>query len=281
MPKRRKEQLTELPLNPNIHDRIRWLLATLWHNNESQMARSLGTSQTTIWRAVDGKRPPGRELLQSLAAHPKINPAWLMTGVGEPLLAEREEQPKGRGLPISREPLPGPPGENREILTGETFSLARVPYRRSRYWLEIQGHDPITADRGQRVVIGDLLLMDSDRTGWTQPENVQGRLCVVQIQDTADGKPKPKLGRVDYYPGSEDEPASLTVDTFERPVNPADVERVITIRGVGPGPLQATEHHVSKATGSRVSQIQIGSYPQPISLDQIWAVCVMLVRRSP
>ena len=156
--------------------RVSWLLRNVWDGNRAAMARDVGVSHTAINRVVSGERTPGRVLLTAISGHPKVNPGWLLTGEGEPLLAEREESPVGGwALPIAKRPLPGPPQENMTLLSGESFPVARPYYVRSRYWLEIQESDIVAQDLRQKTSPGDLLLVDTQlraacgvqRRGWS------------------------------------------------------------------------------------------------------------------
>ena len=90
--------------------------------------------RTLIYRIVSGEQPPGRQMLSALADHPKGNPAWLLSGSGEPLLAERDDGVSGGWLlPIAREPLPGAPEDHRDRLSDDKFPVPGSFYRSTPY----------------------------------------------------------------------------------------------------------------------------------------------------
>ena len=80
MPRSRKQPDTTLA------KRFLYYLDTVFRGNQSMMAQQLGCSQAVISKIKTGRQPPGQRLLSALARHPKINPAWLLTGEGQPLL---------------------------------------------------------------------------------------------------------------------------------------------------------------------------------------------------
>jgi hypothetical protein len=242
------------------------------------MARSLGVSHTTIWRTVEGKRPPGRELLAALSSHPKINPTWLLNGVGEPLLAEREDAPGGGWpVPIAREPLPGSPSDHPTFLTQQSFPVAGAYYRPTRYFLEVAANELVVRVAQERVAPGDLILMETHEAAWQQPKDIDGRLCVV-LREHPGSVAGLQLGRVAYYAEQPDEPAMLMADFFEGNTR-SELSKTFIIEEHPDGRLEVRRGRPRGPGGTPLSQVSLGAQPVEIDLSDIIAVEVLLVRR--
>jgi hypothetical protein len=163
-------------------DRIQQLLTLLYDGNQSKMAEDIGIAQPVISRVVTGKHQPGKRLLSAIAAHPKVNPGWLATGLGDPLLsAVRPETTSGWPVPIARCLLPGLPVEHHHLLTPEVHYVPGVTYRDTIY--AIRARDCMTDQLAQlhRILAADLLLVDADATAWKKSINVlEGKLCAIR-----------------------------------------------------------------------------------------------------
>lgn len=258
-------------------ERVCWLLANLWNGNRSEMARSVGVTHSVLTKIAAGQQNPGRRLLAAIASHPKVSPGWLLSGEGEPILADSRSAPEeGWPVPISTQVLSGPLDEHRSLLSGESFPVPGAFYRPSRYWLKLYQSDPIVQS-GECMESGDLLLMESDPNSWATEERVNQKICVVQLA----GASGPQLGRVSWYPGDAEEAPSLTVDVYNRTVDPSHkVTRITTILH----PSGKVESHarpmvLTGQTGSK----RLTNVGQPLShsigLRNIVGVCMLLVRQ--
>jgi hypothetical protein len=69
-------------------ERVKWLLNKLWAGHQTRMADDIGVNQSSIGNVIHGRREPGRAMLMSIASVPLVNPAWLLTGEGSPLILE-------------------------------------------------------------------------------------------------------------------------------------------------------------------------------------------------
>ncbi len=164
--------------------RVTWLLDHVWDGNRSAMSRDVGCSPSVITKIAAGSQSAGRRLLTAIASHPKVNPTWLLSGSGEPLLADSPEAPDtGWPLSVARQPLLGAPTHGAGLVSGETFPTAGAFYRESRYWLEVQAAEPILRLRRLNLLAKDLLLMETDASYWSQMHLVHDRICVVQLQE--------------------------------------------------------------------------------------------------
>jgi len=166
-----------MPHKMSERERVAWLLRKLWSGSQSRMAADVGVSQSTISNVVSGRRAPGRKILTAISAHPLVNGAWLLSGEGEPLVAE--EQP-GRGgqyfCPVAAMPLAGHPRDFREQLTGQYRPVAAAEFGEDRYWFFVGDEQFVD----KNVVPGDWLLMDAGRSWLNEPQKIVGQPCVVR-----------------------------------------------------------------------------------------------------
>jgi hypothetical protein len=267
-----------------VNQRVTYLLENVWNDNRSEMARDIGVTPSVLTKVAAGTQSAGRRLLAAIASHPKVNPAWVMSGEGEPVLAERSSAPTdGWPVPIARHLLPGSPDQHRDLLSGETFPLAGGLFRQSRYWLKMHPSEPITRHRWVAVRPDDLLLMETDRAFWTTEESVAERICAVKLE----GEDRPKLGTVNWEPESPDGPSFLSVVMFDRQTDPSEFVEQFVINRYPNGKLDVARRQLppvkaNSKTGNVQRHASRGRFSQgldPISLDDIAAVCVLLVRQ--
>src|SRR4051794_40511621 len=109
---RRKPSSYPPPDLTTLAGRIAWLLNHLFGGNMRRMAEAAGLSHSVLSKIIGCRQGAGRRTIEAIAAHPRVNPAWLLHGQGEPLLAARQEAPgEGWPVPVSRIILPGPPAK--------------------------------------------------------------------------------------------------------------------------------------------------------------------------
>lgn len=283
MKKKKSEQRAPAPGRSSTpSERVLWLLNALWNGNRSEMARSVGVTHSVLTKIAAGQQNPGRRLLAAVASHPKVNPGWLLSGEGEPILADSGSAPEeGWPVPIANQVLPGQLSDHRSLLTGESFPVAGAFYRQSRYWLKVMPSEAIAQTNRSGVEPYDLLLMETDRVCWTSEEMVDQKICVVRVTPSAE----PKLGVVTWDPGAPQEPSDLGFDSFERDVKPSDrIERITILRYPG-GRLEAHCRPLQKMSSRSGANKKTGLKPilQPASesirLSQILGVSMLLVRR--
>ena len=267
-------------------ERVVWLLETVWEGNRSEMGRAVGCSHAVLSKIASGHQGVGRQLLTAIASHPKVSPAWLFGGEGEPLLAEREDAPsEGWPLPVAKQLLPGEPNDNRHLLSGESYPIAGAFYRPTRYWLEIQRGDPIVKEQSQRVHSGDLLLMETAQAWRNEHRLVDERLCAIYFVSEG-SESQVRLGLVTFEPDTEDDAGYFVVDAFERSVDQSQLVREIVLREYPGARFEARlrlMHKVSKEGEpeqfAHVSNVCLGPNRKSLRLRDICAVCLMVVRR--
>ena len=259
-------------------DRFTYLWEAVWRKNSSAMAREIGVSHTAVAKVVRDGQPPGRHLLESVAGHAKVNPGWLLSGEGEPLLAEKTvSQSGGWQVPISLVLLPGPIAKHQELLSGKSAFTAGFYYRPTRYWYEVPADAAIVKRNRERVSGGDLVLIETD------PKQVRrlldesatyGLLCVIRQE--IDSGVATKLARVSHCPAEPEEPEYWQADTFERGFDDRDIVVDIGIRLMPDGNYETYER---LSDGKK----RIGNFAHyrgvmRIQPDQVMGICVMMMR---
>jgi hypothetical protein len=158
-----------------VRDRVVFLLRYRWSNNQTKMAGDLGVTQSLVSKIVNGDQRPGSRFIAALARQPGISAKWLLEGGDPPTHFFATGT-----LPVSRAILPGPPIDYPELVTGERFPVASAFDRPSRYWLSIQTGSPLLQVDSARLLIGDLLLVETV-VEWTRNlELLLGRICCVR-----------------------------------------------------------------------------------------------------
>src|SRR5262249_52016976 len=129
-------------------------------------------SQSLISRVVNGRQGAGPDMIAALARLPGINPAWIIEGVGEPLL------PATKGtLPVARVILPGWPARYPELLTSARHPVPERDERPWRYSLPVPVGSLLCGRSDLALLPRDLLLLDSNRELWaTNLTNHKGKL---------------------------------------------------------------------------------------------------------
>lgn len=216
-----------------LHDsaggRVRWLLHHLWADNRLAMAQAVSISHTVVDKIAARKQEPGKKVLSAIGNHPPINPSWLLTGDGEPLLGPQ-------GLPVMSAPVGGPVGKLQWQGTERTESADFSSP--TRYWLRLRRGDPITSEGGFRA--GDLLLLETDAAKWPGAPDLLNHVCVVRMRDRSE----PLLAGVCYFPATmEDGPARLVLDTFA-PAPASGVIRETAVRRYPDGRLEVRERRL-------------------------------------
>ena len=164
-------------------ERIVWLLAHVWADNRTAMARDCACSHTVLIKIANGDRQPGRDLLERIAQHPKVSPAWIFSGEGEPLVAEKQESTAdGRPLKISTTLLPGPLEDHKDLLTAKSLAVSGAIHSPSRYAYQVAPNEPLVLDCDVAVLAGDLLIIESDPTVWQRNVlSLDDKICAIRI----------------------------------------------------------------------------------------------------
>jgi hypothetical protein len=293
-PKNDRPPRHKTPGSPDVDStpaqRVTWLLSTVWHGNQSLMAREVGCVQSVISKIVAGQQHVGSRLLMRIATYPSLNPTWLLTGEGEPFLPVVTPGPGteegATDLPIARQILPGPPELHRKLLFEERFPTAAADIRSTRYWLELTGDQPIVRHGGHSLRADDLLLMETDANYRKDVHQVDGELCAVRLpKGPRDGTKMLKLAMVTYH--SDQDETYLQAQPFEFSFDRQKLHKRVIIeidsgsqKGIH---VQAPEFYVEEKGRKRSLSTHTGQLePQNhfIRLDDIVAVCQQMVRRD-
>lgn len=276
--------------NPGSRDwdtaagRLRWLLHKHWQGNCSRMAAEIGISPATVNKIDNAGREPGRRVLEALAAWPKINPAWILSGEGEPYVARPASSPLV--LPVADAPLPGSPEQNSRLLSGERIDCSRI-FSASQYWLALERDEPLLNEPGGGFLAHDRLLMETDRKKFPAERKLFHHLCVV---NGVGAKPESQsyLCSVSFVPGSPDDgPARLEAETFDVGLPKHKVVEEFVVRRFPNGTLEASSRKralTSFRGKSRIAESEesdLDSGVQKISYADIVAVWIGVVMRSP
>ena len=249
-------------------ERVAWLLDQVWDGNRSAMARDVGCSPSVLVKIAAGSQAPGRRLLTAISSHPKVNPAWLLAGKGEPLLAVSSETPEaGWPVPIARQPLPGAPGSDPERLSGESFPTAGAFYRPSRYWLELQPNSPILRIQYLSLQPRDLLLVETDNRQWTEMHLVHEQVCVVQGDQGS-----LNLAFISHDEGDQDDPSEHLYITLPSHTEGSKVEREFVIQLAANG---ASKFEERPSRGARPPLPR----HEKVLISQVVGLSTMVVRR--
>lgn len=164
-------------------DRVRFVLTTVFGDNQSAMSRAVGIAQPVISKVILGRQAPGKRFLQAVADLPKINPAWVFHGEGQPLLATQDiEEKHGWPVPVADGLLPGPPVDHQEMLTTRVEYVPRAIYRDTVYAVEARHCRPVVDDPAERMRAADLVFVDADAGRWQSNLQVlHDRLCAVSV----------------------------------------------------------------------------------------------------
>ena len=193
---RKKREESSSRISDGLHARIVRLSQLLWADNRTRMARDVGSDQSTISKVLAGKQEPSAKLLEMLAANPRVNPVWLFTGEGEPLVEVGVRPGLGAFRPLLDELLPGTLDEHRDRLSGVSYPVSAAFDSPTSYWLSVRANSPITKS-AHRIKGGDLLLEET-HTDWTRRvAAATGRFCGFAI---GEGKAESvRLGYVDTF----------------------------------------------------------------------------------
>ncbi len=253
--------------------RVKWILASRYGGNRSAMAKATGVSLTGIIKVITGQQNPGRRLMEKIVQSTDISPAWLLAGEGQPLTWS--------ALPVAIGCLPGPPTEGHALLTDERVSELTDLYSSSRYWLKLGAAEPVVKASGISFRVGDLMLMDTDRTKFPPAEQLNEQWGVVRIQGRSESRIQ--LAELTYFRESDDYgPAHLAAETFEH--HPRVITRV-TVDMYSDGRLETSGRTVrlEQPKGDDIKPSkqawQSSILSHQIDYKDVVAVCVLFVRR--
>lgn len=225
----------------SIRDRIERLMLQIWLGSHSRMAKDLCVSRGAISNVLSGKRAAGRELLVAIAADPRVDAGWLLTGKGNALV-QKQVEPSVTGicLPCALELLPGPVQQNHHLLHTDRLATTRSSYRLSRYWFCVPDDSPWIADPELKIEPGDQLLIETNQTYWeSRKTNSRRQPCVVCLEDKKQALPA-------YVPQGEDDPR-----LYDIPLPGPAPECARGLRPLSLGP-EVPEDSFDAANGSRM-----------------------------
>lgn len=236
--------------------RLCQVLEVLYSGNCSKMAEAVDCSPSLLSRIAKGEREPGRNLLEKIGGLPKVNPAWILSGTGEPFLESKvRDGIVGSVLPIARVLFDGEPLANEPCLSGEFAPVAATVCKPTRYWLRIE-HAATSQLEELRLHSGDMLLMESAAACRRTIAHLQDRICIYRDVPSN----TLQLGYVVFDRDTED--SSL----------PLYVIRLVVLSNSGGAQTKGA------ASGRRARQIGMPAPWTNISIKDVVAVAIQLVR---
>lgn len=167
-----------------IGSRFKSYLDREWRGNQSALAEKLAISQPAISRVAAGEQLPSGKLLLALREHTNLNLDWLLIERGVMLLGEEDITPGGGAfkVPVADQPLPGSPADHPSLLSGDLIPGYGI-VRPSQYWLRVPKNDPITRSASQKIQAGDLILLETNREFFPEPDRVYEELGIVRRKE--------------------------------------------------------------------------------------------------
>lgn len=169
--------------NQEASQRVQHLCEALWQGSPTKMARDVGVTRSAIANVTTGRQEPGRAILAAIAADPRVNAKWLLTGQGEPL---RKDDVDGfRMLPVVAVLQKDLPAEDAVAIVGRLPSLVAGSDPACYWYRAPQDHTWLG------VAAGDLVLIDLDIDGYTRDQlaKVPGVVIELPTGELALGKP--------------------------------------------------------------------------------------------
>jgi hypothetical protein len=252
------------------------------------MARAVVCSQSSLSRVLSGAVQPGKRLLRLIADHPDVNSEWLYHGRGEPLVAKVElPPPADLRLPVTRNLLPGPPGNYLDRLDGNEFPVAAALYRPSRCWYEVPGNAAVLKNKDARLQFCDLLLLDYDACQFDNLFEISGRIAVAWVEPGRPGdKRRLELGILEYYCEPDDQMLLLVTGEppYARPKNVKYLDCQIITKDETTGKnivVGTTRLPVFVDRSGRPKEADLANEPTSYRIypSDIVAVCVGMFRR--
>jgi len=256
-------------------DRVKWLMASHYGGSRTRMAKETRVSMTGLIKVVTGQQSPGRRLLETIAANSPVNPAWLLTGEGQPL--------REAALPVASVCLPGQPSADSPFLPDARAPELTSLYSPSRYWLLLGRAEPAVRAAEPKLTAGDLMLLETDPRRFPPVEQMKGRWAAVRLP-TRKGL-SVKLAELSYFPGVDEDtgPARLEAETYA--TQAGKVQRRLIVDELPDGEFVVSRLTVKRENGGGSgaktprNSPELFEMPRTIQYDAIVAVCMLVVRQ--
>jgi hypothetical protein len=232
------------------------------------MAKATGVSLTGLIKVVTGQQNPGRRLLETIIQNSDISPAWLFVGEGQPF--------KAAAMPMVEVGVQEPPPVGIEV--ANLPDLANL-YSPTRYWLRLRRGEPAVKASVTGLLVGDLMLMETDRATFPSPERLHGKWGVARVRGR--GESILRLAEFEYVRESDEHYAFLQAETFTQ--HPKMVRRLI-IDELPDGTLESSQRVILLQQPDTAGEERSKSrwknsiLPQAVNPEDVMAVCILLVR---
>jgi transcriptional regulator with XRE-family HTH domain len=192
---RKRASQSATTVSDELHARIARLSELIWSGNQSAMGRDLGVDQSAVSKVLAGKQQPSAMLIERLATWSRVNPAWLMSGRGEPLLDGSTTPGVGLYCPLVEEIPPGRLSELPAVRAGVSYPVAGAHYTPTSYWFKVPPNHPVTY--GTDVTTRDLILIETDPQWTGSIGTVRDKMVVLSDPEESPGIRRMVIGAVD------------------------------------------------------------------------------------
>jgi hypothetical protein len=259
-----------------------------WHcrGNQSVLAKQLGLSQPALSRVIAGEQLPSGRLLLALTTKTPLDPAWLLVGSGTMLRGESGSSgaPTAGGgvqVPVACRPLPGPPAEHPGLLRYLRLRGCIIVPTATQYFLQVSGNDPITNAEYLKVKKDDLILLETSRSLFPEPQEIFEELWVFRCGAGSDIQYR--LAEASTLGGN-----SIEADPFDWEVARARSQTEIVLRPLPDGKFTGHTRYLpreqDKATKRRqktsTRQLEdLKGWTRFIGFEDLIARKILIVRR--
>lgn len=163
-------------------DRVLLLMDILADGNQRGFSSLVGCSQAVISKIANGQQEPGPRLLRLISDLPKVNPAWVKSGRGSPLIEAAIDYERGWPVPVADALLPGTPLDHSDMLSSRVEHVSGSLYRNTAYAVEGTLCRPAVHNPAEKMFGSDLIVVDANPNKWRKNLQVlHGNLCVVCV----------------------------------------------------------------------------------------------------
>ena len=118
-----------------------------------------------------GRPVPGPRLVGRFASLAGVDPKWAMTGKGPVPELQTELPGHVRSLAVIERPVDAPANANLATISPNQRVVTAADYGATRYLFRVPNADWLAVDQTERILPGDLLLIETDAERWLSNES--------------------------------------------------------------------------------------------------------------
>lgn len=173
------------PQTPAICQRMEWLLANVFENSITVMAKAMKVSHTALSRVLNKGQMPTGKMLVGLAKLGRINLEWLL--VDNQRVAWSDVRTSPTSAPISRQLLVEQPSRVPEKLILKRLPVASPFLLHDPYWYQVPSESELDSINGSKIFADDFLLIETAPAWTSRSEAWVGRMVVLRNVSEQDG----------------------------------------------------------------------------------------------